>query len=72
MNQNEIKDARQRLGLSVADLGRLLDTDPQSVRRWEADETTSTSRRPPPRAVRLIRAYLDGHRPADWPKEGKR
>ena len=71
MTPAQIKEARQSLGLSVADLARLIDTDPQTVRRMEYDETASTHRAPAPRMVRLIRAYVDGYRPMDWPKEVK-
>ena len=71
MTPQEIKDARKALGLSVADFGRLLETDAQSVRRWEMSGDRSTARAPPPRVGRLIRAYLDGHRPADWPETQK-
>lgn len=67
MTPTEIKQARQSLGLSVADLARLLDTDPQTVRRMEQSETASTFRRPAPRMVRLIDAYVSGYRPDDWP-----
>ena len=31
------------------------------------DEPANTFRKPAPRMVRLIRAYLDGYRAADWP-----
>lgn len=55
------------LGLSVAELSHLLDTDPHTVRRMEQSETAKTFRRPAPRMLRLIRAYLDGYRPDDWP-----
>lgn len=67
MTPAEIKQARQSLGLSVADLARMLDTDPQTVRRMEQTEDASTFRRPAPRMERLIAAYLSGYRPADWP-----
>ena len=67
MTPAEIKHARHTLGLSVADLARLLDTDAQSIRRMEQSEGASTFRRPAPRMIRLIRAYLDGYRPTDWP-----
>lgn len=67
MKANEIKQARQELGLTQSELGRLLDTDGQSVRRMEMHESASTSRKPPPRLVRLLRAYMDGYRPSDWP-----
>lgn len=67
MTPTELKEARHTLGLSVADLARLLDTDAQSIRRMEQREDASTFRRPAPRMIRLIRAYLDGYRPTDWP-----
>lgn len=62
----DIKKARRELGLSQADLGRLLDTDAQSVRRMEMPSDANTSRPPAPRVTRLINAYLSGHRPDDW------
>jgi len=67
MTPTEIKEARHKLGLSVADLARLLDTDAQTVRRMEQSETANTFRKPAPRMARLIAAYLDGYRPHDWP-----
>ena len=67
MNPEELKQARHMLGLSVSDLARLLDTDPQTVRRMEQSESASTFRRPAPRMVRLVQAYMMGYRPPDWP-----
>lgn len=68
MTPAEIKEARHAMGLSVADLARLLDTDPLSIRRMEGNAEAKTHRTPAPRMVRLMQAYLDGYRPADWPK----
>ena len=67
MTPADIKQARHAMGLSVADLAKLLDTDPQTVRRMEQSETASTFRRPAPRMVRLVQAYMMGYRPPDWP-----
>lgn len=67
MTPDQIKQARHKLGLSASQLAALLDTDPQTIRRMEQSETASTFRKPAPRMARLIRAYLDGYRPADWP-----
>lgn len=67
MTPAEIKQARQSLGLTTAQLGAMLDTDPQTIRRMEQSETAKTFRSPAPRMVRLIRAYLAGYRPEDWP-----
>ena len=68
MNHTEIKAARQALGLSLSQFAALLDTDPTTTRRLEMDPRHSTAREPAPRMVRLVRAYLDGYRPADWPE----
>lgn len=67
MTPQEIKKARESLGLTQAQLGRLLDTDGQTVRRMEMPEDASTHRKPAVRMVRLVQAYLDGYRPSDWP-----
>lgn len=45
----------------------MLDTDKSTVKKMELPETATTHRPPAPRMVRLIDAYLAGHRPADWP-----
>ena len=68
MNHTQLKEARKSLGLTQSQLGRLLDTDGQSIRRIEMDPTASTSRNPAPRMVRLLNAYLSGYRPDDWGK----
>lgn len=68
MTPAEIKAVRQWLGITVSQLAVLLDTDPQTIRRMEQSEAASTFRKPAPRMVRLLRAYLDGYRPADWPQ----
>lgn len=68
MTPAELKSARRAIGLTQAELGRMLDTAPQTVRRMEMAPTTQTHRAPAPRMVRLIRAYLAGWRPDDWPR----
>lgn len=67
MTPAEIRAARLALGLSQGQLGALLDTDAGTVRRMEMDPGAATWRKPAPRMVRLLQAYLDGYRPADWP-----
>ena len=67
MTPAQIKDARHKLGLSCPQLAALLDTDAQTIRRMEQREDASTFRKPAPRMVRLIEAYLAGYRPDDWP-----
>ena len=62
----DFRKARKQLGLSVAQLAHLLDTDELSIRRIQMTPDKSTSRNPAPRMERLVQAYLDGYRPADW------
>ena len=64
----EFKEARQKLGLSQAQLGRILNTAPQTIRKWEMGPDCSTSRPPNPIAVEAMRWFLDGFRPNTWPK----
>lgn len=70
MTPDQIKTARAQLGLTQSQLGGMLDTDGQTVRRMELDPEASTFRKPAPRMVRLITAYLSGYRPTDWPVKG--
>lgn len=67
MTPAEIRAARKSLGLTQAQLAALLETDPRQLRAMESAPDTATHRKPPPRAVRLIRAYLAGWTPEDWP-----
>lgn len=67
MTPQQIKAARKALGLSSAQLGKMLDTDGQTIRRMESSPKANTFRKPAPRMVRLITAYLSGYRPSDWP-----
>ena len=67
MTPEEIKEARQKLGLSQSQLGAVLDTDASTVRKMELAPESSTHRKPAPRMLRLIQAYLEGYRPDDWP-----
>ena len=68
MTFKELKEARLKLGLTQLQMGAMLDTDGQTVRRMEMNpETANTAREPQRRMVRLYKAYLDGWRPEDWP-----
>jgi len=63
-----LKEARHTLGLTLAELAPLLGYEgvngARLVRRMESGDRTIR-----PAQARLVRAYLDGYRPADWPKE---
>jgi len=62
----EFKQARHTLGLSQSQLGRILDTAPQTIRKWEMDESRSTSRSVNPVAAQVMRWMLAGFRPPEF------
>lgn len=64
---NSLWQMRQQLGLTKAELAAMLDCDVKLVQRMEC---LGASRRDPPiRVMRLMKAYLAGYRPPDWPKK---
>jgi ribosome-binding protein aMBF1 (putative translation factor) len=67
LTSHEIKEARQKLGLTQSELGQMLDTDQSTIRRMEMTPDKSSFRTPAPRMIRLLDAYLNGYRPRDWP-----
>lgn len=68
MTPEEIKQARFDLGLTTAQLGQMLDiATPRAMRAYMAPETSSTHKPAPVRMARLLRAYMAGYRPDDWP-----
>lgn len=68
MSPEEFRDAQRRLGLSDRDLAWVLGyDDEQHVRRLKAPVGASHHRPVKGYVARLMRAYLDGYRPPDWP-----
>ena len=63
MTNEEFKEARHKLGLTMAQLAIILNTDPRTIRKWEANDSASTSRAPSPVASRVMKWMLDGFRP---------
>lgn len=68
MTPDELRKARETLGLTPAEAARVLETDVSTVRRMERDPSLKTAREAPARVARLYRAYLAGFRPEDWPE----
>jgi hypothetical protein len=67
MTPEQLKEARLKLGLSVTQLADMLGVTDQHARRLTITPGKG-SHRPINRTVeRLLQAYLDGYRPADWP-----
>ena len=69
MTPDQIKLARKCLNLSTSQLAHVLETDAQTIRRMEMQPDRSTHRPLAARMQRLIKAYLAGYRPADWPSK---
>lgn len=66
MTGDELKEARQALGLTLVELGHLLGYAGEHVRAQV--HKMETGDRPIKEAQRrLVEAYLEGYRPADWP-----
>lgn len=66
MTSDEFKEARQTLGLTLAQLGVILNTDPRTIRKWEAIHGKS-ARDPNPVACQVMQWMLDGFRPPEFP-----
>ena len=65
----QVKEARQELGLTGVEMGRMLDiNDAKTYRCYEMPDDKSQARKLPARAGRLLDAYLSGYRPYDWPE----
>ena len=69
MTPEEAREARESLGLSLAQMATLLgyEDGKEENRRFTMHRIESGDRslRAPQR--RLLKAYLDGYRPDDWP-----
>jgi len=69
MNNHQFKKARHQLGLTLSELGHILNTDARTIRKWEAGSECSTSRHPNPIASRVMQWMLDGYKPKQWPNK---
>jgi transcriptional regulator with XRE-family HTH domain len=59
--------ARRALGLTQKQMAAAMGVTPQHWRKWEAVPPAKSAREMPPDKANLLRAYLEGYRPADWP-----
>lgn len=67
MTPAELREARKTLGLDRSELAALVGySNPNRI-----TEIESGARNPGAAVERLIKAYLDGYRPADWPSEAR-
>lgn len=67
MTGEQMKAARQSLGLTLEEMASMLGYQGENRRQMQYDlETERRPIREPQR--RLIEAYLEGYRPSDWPR----
>lgn len=64
------KEVRLLLGLSQTQMGHMLGYQGNHVRQMVYEIEAGTKPLMPCQA-RLLQAYVDGWRPADWPKKGE-
>ena len=69
MTPKQFKEARHKLGLSVSEMAKALGVGEVQVRRMQVAVGMESHRAVMPTTEKLIRAYLDGYRPADWPQQ---
>ena len=67
MTPSDIAAARTALGLTQAEMAAMLDIGTHSLSRIECG-----GHKPKGAIVRLIKLYLAGARPDDWPKKKSR
>ena len=60
----QIREARNRLELTQADMAEMLGVTKNAVSGFERGEYKAKAS-----VVRLLRAYLSGYRPPDWPQK---
>lgn len=72
MSAQEFKDARAKLGLTVIEMAKLLGVHKVQIRRYQTPEDLESHREVPPDKATMVRTFLAGYRPADWPKPKKR
>jgi ribosome-binding protein aMBF1 (putative translation factor) len=68
MTPTAFRQARLKLGLSVAQMAAMIGCKPLLIRRMEMRRDAASARPVSPMAARLVAIYLDGYRPPDWPR----
>lgn len=65
MTPDQLREARQRLGLTQVELAAVLGITKDHLSDCERGARAKALG---PSAARLLRAYLEGYRPSDWPR----
>jgi transcriptional regulator with XRE-family HTH domain len=68
MTPKQFRAARKKLGLSRKQLASLVGGAYDNIARFERDRQNPSSRVPSPKTVELMKAFLEGYRPENWPE----
>jgi transcriptional regulator with XRE-family HTH domain len=68
MTPKQFRAARLKLGLSRKQLASLIGGAYDNIARFERDRSSPSSRIPPAKTVELMKAFLEGYRPENWPE----
>lgn len=68
VRQDEFKEARKKLGLTQAQLAKILDRNPSTIRRYEMSGNQSSKSEVDPTVSRAMQWLLGGFRPPEWPE----
>ncbi len=72
MTPLQFREARAQLGLTIAEMARMLGLSEIHIYRLQVPPEASTYRAISETTERLLQAYLEGYRPADWPGAKRR
>lgn len=67
MTPEEISAAIDQLGLTQVQLAAVMGVRVATISEWLMSPDKPRARSPSATSQRLLRAYLDGYRPDDWP-----
>jgi len=72
MTPDQFRAARKKLGLSRRQIASLIGGTYDNIARFERDRSKPSSRVPTDKTVDLIKAFLGGYRPDNWPANGEK
>lgn len=68
MTPEELRRARERLGLTKIEASLLLETDCTTIEKMERPAGLPSHRPAPARVAVLYQAFISGFRPPNWPE----
>ena len=66
MTGEEFRQKREALGLTISDLGHIIDVRQDTIRKWEDGRAKHG---PHPTACRVLNWMIAGYCPPEWPQK---